>query len=78
MSVETTIDFLSAALRAMRLESGRSGKHDLFADRLVKSASEPTAAVLEQRRASGVRGDRRSGFVTLVAFSVLTPVPRSV
>lgn len=44
MSVETTIDFLSAALRAMRLESGRSGKHDLFADRLVKSASEPTLA----------------------------------
>lgn len=42
MSVETTIDFLSAALRAMRLESGRSG------------------------------------LVTLVSFSVLTSVPRSV
>lgn len=44
MSVATTIDFLSAALGAMRLESGRSGKLDLFADRLVKSASEPTLA----------------------------------
>ena len=44
MSVETTIDFLSAALRAMRLESGRSGKHDLFADRL-RAASDTLAAL---------------------------------
>src|SRR5690606_34779048 len=40
------------------------------------AARTATAAVLEQRRASGVRGDRRSGFVTLVSFSVLTSVPR--
>ena len=44
MTIETCIEFLSAALGAMRLESGRSGRLDLFADRLVKSASEPTLA----------------------------------
>jgi len=44
MTITTTVDFLSAALAAMRLESGRSGRLDLFADRLVKSASEPTLA----------------------------------
>jgi hypothetical protein len=30
------VDFHSAALGAMRLESGRSGRLDLFADRLVR------------------------------------------
>lgn len=40
--IETTIEFLTAALAAMRVESGRSGPLDLFADRVVKSASEPT------------------------------------
>src|SRR5690606_20144221 len=37
-----------------------------------------SADIVEQRRASGVRGDRRSGFVTLVSFSVLTFIPDSV
>lgn len=41
MSIETAIDFLSSALAAMRLESGRGSRLDLFADRLVKASSEP-------------------------------------
>lgn len=43
-SVSIATAFCTNAMGAMRLESGRSGKLDLFASRLVKAASEPTLA----------------------------------
>src|SRR5690606_26996956 len=54
MSVETTIDFLSAALRAMRLESGRSGKHGPFAERLVRWGSAPALGAALEHLLPGV------------------------
>ena len=55
----TTIAFLAAALNGMRLVSGRSGRLDLFADRLVRAASEPTLAIAMEHllRAADVSAD---------------------
>lgn len=43
MSVQTTVEFLSAVLSASDMQGSR-GRLDTFADRLVKAASEPTLA----------------------------------
>ena len=43
-AVRVSVTFCERALEAMRLTSGRSGKLDLFASRLLKAASEPTLA----------------------------------
>jgi len=44
MPVKTTIEFLSAALDASDM-GGSRGRLDIFADRLIKAASEPTLAL---------------------------------